>query len=145
MTREELEELIHFVRQHRSREYPPYEAIVQLADEVAAFREAHAAALSDCDRLRENLSDKCRERDEAMAEIETWKKIAEGRVATRASAIIEDLHLCQAELRDARDERDEAVRQRDRALALLRLWLAARGGGPMLVSDTRALLAEVDG
>ena len=34
---------------------------------------------------------------------------------------------------------------RDRALALLRLWLAARGGGPMLVSDTRALLAEVDG
>ena len=54
MTREELEELVLFVRQHRSKGHPPYEAIIQLADERD---EALALVREWCDDVEQRIKD----------------------------------------------------------------------------------------
>lgn len=47
MTREELAELVHFVRRSRRSEgHPPYEAIIQLADECDAAIKQRDRALA---------------------------------------------------------------------------------------------------
>lgn len=78
-----------------------------------------------------------RERERAEAAEAGWKAQRDAAI-TRADET-------EAALRHVNDVAGKVIDQRDRALALLRSWLAARGGGPMLISDTRALLAEMDG
>ena len=129
MTREELEATLQLAKSAKApgkdtpgsvalalAHAPLCEAIVQLAEERDALSEAHAAALSDCDRLRDNLAEKSAE---ARSYEGLWK-------ATR-------------------HERDVLLDdQRDRALALLRSYDEA-DGDPWWRAAVRALLAEVDG
>lgn len=61
MTREELEALVLFVRQHRSKGHPPYEAIIHLADgrDAAIKQRDRALALLRewCDDIEQRIED----------------------------------------------------------------------------------------